>query len=352
MDTPYVPMTPAGPAFVNFLINNVCNSRCRFCTAEAQRQSGKLDRIDTSDETLGALTELHVKQQRDGQGKTLDCWRRWTTNMPWEAVPFMLGRYRADVRHVSLCAFGEPMLHPDFDKMAQYVIHSPNGLTLAVTTNGSLLHRCMEIGDAPGQLVISFDAFDAATFEHFRPGLSHARVVENMRAVGARKNHARRKLYAQMAVFERNHDQVFRMVQFLVDMGFHGLSINRGYDHGIAPEQPVPRSDPRVLSQIAQVKGAFPACSFHLIDNFTTHDGEWAMPKGRFCVFPWQQIEVLPDGSTDVCCRAIYESMGRYNENVWLGRTMHTLRTQLATFSVDPEMFPGCAACSLKGEPR
>jgi wyosine [tRNA(Phe)-imidazoG37] synthetase (radical SAM superfamily) len=344
---PDVLATPAGPMFVNFLINNTCNAHCRFCAAESQRRSGRLDRIDSHDVLLNVHGRLHARQQE--QDEALDKWRQWTTDLPCDAVPYMLERYRDTVKHVSLCAFGEPMLHLGFVDMVRCVIAHPGKLTLAVTTNGSLLHRCMEIGDSPGQLVISFDSPVAEVFKHFRPGLSFGKVSMNMRAVGARKNHSGRRLYAQMAIFERNQDHLVPMVKFLRDIGFHGLSINRGYDHGIEPEPAVPRSDPRVLAQIAFVKARYP--EFELIDNFTTHDGVWATPRGQFCQLPWRQIEVLPDGSTDVCCRAIYESMGKYNEDPWNSPTMNELRRQLSTFSVDSAKFTVCSVCSMKGEP-
>jgi len=137
------------PRMICLEITNVCNMRCIHCPYE------------------------QISQQKDYAPKF----------MPWEVFrkiadeaarfPGTIFRFVCD---------GEPMMHPDFMRMAAYA-KKKNISPLTVTTNGMFLSsgKSEELIKLGVELIeISLDAFSAKTYEKIRIGGDFALVLRNV----------------------------------------------------------------------------------------------------------------------------------------------------------------------------
>ena len=176
---------------------------------------------------------------------------RWERELSASSVDGVLSAYGRGLDNVTLCGFGEPMLHSEFPRVASAVAARTGGLSM--TTNGALLHKYPEIVAHPGVLVVSLDSPDAGTFEGIRRGLLFSTVLGNMRLVAARPRHPRRVLIVNMAVIPAQQPlQIYDMARLLSrEEGFQQLSPLRGVAlDALGVVQP---SEPCALIAIAAV---------------------------------------------------------------------------------------------------
>lgn len=311
---------PSGPQAMILMASWRCNASCVHCCWTALRNA-----------------DVHGE---------------WKRNMSASVVDDLLGLYGSVVPHVTLCGFGEPMLHPDFARIAS-AVSSRTGM-LSMTTNGSLLHRHLEVLDVPGYLVVSLDSPDPVTYEGIRRGLDFAQVLRNMRLAAERRSSGR-ILQVNMAVIRRNAGQILAMAALLRNVGFQRLQVLRGLSMdptgNVLGDDPIGEllcpADPLVLDQIARVRADFP--DIVLTDYFSSRDGPYFTPPGRHCVLPWSSMEVTTDGHAHPCCRAYETDLGPPEADPWRGGKMTRLRGQLEDFDVDPAEFGPCARCTMRG---
>lgn len=77
---------------------------------------------------------------------------------------------------------GEPMLHPDYDKMLEYV--GKKGLRCYITTNGMIYRpevvKIIRKYPSIYQIIISLDGFFQETIEKARPGSDYTKVIDSI----------------------------------------------------------------------------------------------------------------------------------------------------------------------------
>jgi MoaA/NifB/PqqE/SkfB family radical SAM enzyme len=320
----------SGPAHVTFLLGYGCNAHCLQCFHRAWRAPAA--------PTWSAES----------------CLRRGTVplvDLPIQDVVEVLALYSMTLRAVSFGSFGEPMLHPAFGAIIAHVAaHQPAGGWdgVGLLTNGSLLQRCMELGDLPGCLTVSVDAGERNLYEHIRYGLSFDVLRQNLLAFCTRKNHPQRRVGLSMTVFSENVAAIYDTASFAVSVGAAYFNIHRAVclDESLAKGGEVARDDPRVAAQIARARSDFPW--LQIGDCFARLDG---LPSGAVrepCNAPWSDLYVFNDGSVHTCCRAVL-ALGHWRRaDQWHGAVMSKLRKQIETGEIDANEYPDCFGCPLR----
>lgn len=120
------------------------------------------------------------------------------TFMPRDLVEECVAQIKSiqSVRHVYVFNFGEPMAHPDFVELIEYLdreltpLRKSRGLVVEMFTNGSLLRGpkadVLLRTNLLTSLILSFDGFgDKASFEKMR-GPFYDKVIENVNEFGRR----------------------------------------------------------------------------------------------------------------------------------------------------------------------
>lgn len=90
------------------------------------------------------------------------------------------------IKAVVLIGGGEPMAHPKFGELVKSL--AANQIKVGVTTNGTLLHRYMDVcAELTSWLRVSVDAGSDEVFQEFRPHASEksqfSLVIDNMKAM-------------------------------------------------------------------------------------------------------------------------------------------------------------------------
>uniref|UniRef100_A0A6H1Z8X9 Putative radical SAM superfamily protein n=1 Tax=viral metagenome TaxID=1070528 RepID=A0A6H1Z8X9_9ZZZZ len=331
---PEIPRVAPGPRKLTLMLGWRCNSACVQCWQMVARRKGQL-----------------LKQE-----------------LSVEAVKALVDRYRATLRDIELCSFGEPTAHPGFGEIIRIFhdgLKDPNTQwrMINLITNGALLHRFQELGDLPGMLTVSIDAPTDKLYSSIRKGLDLNQVLKNARTLAARSNHQNRTIGVNMTVFERNAGTIVEMAQLVQDIGLDYLAILRAEaltETDISNEE-LQASDPRVPPQLQQVRERFPELA--LYDYFT---GTTALPEPptpspdntpslihRYCQIPWTSMDIDQEGRAHPCCRSHRVSLGKATQShdPWLHPLLTRLRVQLATDTLDPNEFQDCAKCPMRGTP-
>jgi len=263
---------------------------------------------------------------------------------------------------VEVISFGEPMMHPGFDKIVEAVAlvrglpdRRYANLTLNVTTNGSLLHQHPALLAQPGYLTFSIDAAEKETYEKIRVGLHWESVLRNFQlACSAKKS--RRTVGVNLTVFEDNLSQIVPMARLCSEVGADYLSVLFGANlkSSSADGRELSRTDPRLLANIDRAKELFPNLTIH--DKATNRKPKYVpepkviQPGRSFCPLPWRQIDVGGDGHAHPCCHSHHTDLGHVlTDEVWTGEPYRELRRQILSGSVDPVRFKDCANCPHLG---
>lgn len=311
-----------GPRAVNFQIGDVCNAACVMCWQALRReQTGK---------------EARWQELRS------------------DVVEAVLARHGAHLNSIELVSFGEPMANPDFERILDAIIAASarpdrcGPFAVNVTTNGSLVHRHLRVADLPGWLTFSIDAVEAALYERIRVGLHWSDVQANVRACVARRG-VGRHIGINLVAFEDNIGQIVPTAAFCEAEGLEYLSVLRGVglERTHAAGREIAPDDPRLIAGIAEARVRFPQLQ---VNDYATGRtlpaaGTPPLPRRGFCPLPWSQIDIGPDGRVHPCCRSYAIDLGRYDEDVWNGEALRTLRQQILDDDLDPVRFAACACC-------
>jgi|MDTC01.2.fsa_nt_gb MoaA/NifB/PqqE/SkfB family radical SAM enzyme len=103
-----------------------------------------------------------------------------------------------------LVGFGEPMLHPKFDKLIKYA--KEVGCNVGIITNGSLLNeeRAKALLDAEVDAIdISVDAFSKEVYERIRVGLDFDKLLENVKMLVDLRNKMKKKTFVFCSIVEQ-----------------------------------------------------------------------------------------------------------------------------------------------------
>ncbi len=239
-------------------------------------------------------------------------------DMPWPLFRRVVDQAREFALEVNLHHRGETLLHPDAGRMARYAAAA--GLPCRLHTNATLLR-----GGLAGELLesglqrlsVSFDGFDAATYEARRAGARFAEVRENVVDFLERRNRAGRRLpRVSLEVLESAAGDDGERRRFAADMAVHGL-------------------DELIVKKA---------------HNWGGYLG--APPAGPVtaCTFPWNALLVLANGDVVACAQDFFASLrlGGAGEQplleIWNNEPLRELRR--AFKARDLAALPAvCAAC-------
>lgn len=238
-------------------------------------------------------------------------------DMPWPLFRRVVDQAREFALEVNLHHRGETLLHPDAGRMARYAAGA--GLPCRLHTNATLLR-----GGVAGELLesglqrlsVSFDGFDAATYEASRVGARFAEVRENVVDFLERRRRARRRLpRVSLEVLEPAAGDDGERRRFAADMAAHGL-------------------DELIVKKA---------------HNWGGYLG--APPAGPVtaCTFPWNALLVLANGDVVPCAQDFFACLrlGSAVEapllEIWNGAPLQELRRAFA--ARDLAGLPVCAAC-------
>jgi organic radical activating enzyme len=133
------------PIQITIDISANCNAECPFCP----RQSLPMN--------------LHGFMKKD---MFYDIMRQVEKKMP-------------SIRTIGLAAFGEPLLHPNFDEFAEYT--TALGYRVMIPTNMSLAHRHFDALLKLDSVMFSIEGYDKESYEKLRKNLSFETVYNNVK---------------------------------------------------------------------------------------------------------------------------------------------------------------------------
>jgi pyruvate-formate lyase-activating enzyme len=294
------------PAQVNVLVCNACNLHCMTCPYHSR-------------EIRPTHTTRYYSERR---------------SMSWELLERIAAECGAMRLPVRMGNIEEPFMHPG---IVEFVgrCRSLGVPAVHITTNGTLLtpDRGKELLEAGlTSLDVSLDAARPETYRRVR--------------------------HAELAAVEEH-------VRTFLDIRRRGgfrcrvlLSFVR--NHGVSAEEEeefvarwLPESDGVLLCQLAEYEGGssrFAAVHDVAQAKIREASGRWP------CLNPWQEMYLLPDGSTYYCCETIsklafetLENMGKLSEQgiaeIWRGEAFRALRRDLIRNRL--ERWPACQHCGV-----
>ncbi len=157
------------------------------------------------------------------------------------------------IKRVCLSMLGEPLMHPDLDKMAARAAEL--GLKPYLVTNAQLLtpelgSRLIESG--LDQMVVSVDGWDGPSYESRQAGARMDRLMENLEAFKAARGEAKRPLLASVTVLDAGSRARLDEVRGLLAPVFDDLRLMPLTDFGT----PGGEVDPRLLPGVKSWKRA------------------------------------------------------------------------------------------------
>ncbi len=147
----------------------------------------------------------------------------------------------AGVKAVILIGGGEPLLHAATGKVIRLLGEA--GLSIGVTTNGTEIHRHLEVlADYATWTRVSVDAGSAGSYAIFRPSRSarnlFSLVIENMRLLARRRNGILGFSYLLLVrrdlsgAVEHNFDEVFVAGELAMRIGCDYFEVKPSYNLG------------------------------------------------------------------------------------------------------------------------
>lgn len=274
-------------------------------------------------------------------------WGARTDETPTERVIELLQRYKDMLSSVELGAFGEPLMHTDFNGVLAACCDA--GISTNLSTNGALLHRHLGILDLPGLLSISLDGAEAKTFESIRPGLKYVEVIANMQLAARYSRHTSRHIGISMVIMQRNKRLVYDTARLAHDMGYNYFCPIRMYDFGLPHllAEQLPVGHPLVVEQLARVRADFPLLV--IADYFNDRYGLVQRPHVPTCPHPNSSLDFTPTGRAFTCCWTTGLDLGHWDDvDVWNNARRLRLQDQLEARQLDAQEFPDCAVCPLR----
>lgn len=318
-----------GPFHIELDWVDACNAKCFFCASSSIH----------SDKSL--------------------CWER-TRGILEEAR-------RGGLRSIRLAGGGEPLLHPDFEKLAGWL--DENDVVLdQVNTNGIALSDSRIAAlmvPRVGEVHVSLNYCDAESYaEGMRlPGQTFEKVCDGITRLNeTRKRDGSRfgRLTVQFFVYKKTLNQIVHMYELGKRLGADRISFWELY--GIDPALQYEQSDvPAIAAQMREVfqadadgrvenllwsRGAGPAIS--AIQNEIRPQ---AAPPAidydkRYCYIAWHSMTIIGSEAVYPCCyffdepRALDDLNGKTLGEVWRGANYRRMRQEFRRWFLSKVRVP------------
>jgi len=242
--------------------------------------------------------------------------------------------------YIILWGWGEPLLNPDFHRMAAYA----KGKNILTVTSTNLNRFSREearkmIDSGLDALIVALDGVTEETYARLRTGGSAGRVIENTRILIEERSRARAKkplVNLRMVVSKENEHEVEPFRQLARSLGVDMVSFKAfsTRQKGFA--------DPGIDERYAPGNEGYRWYRYR--DGFVPD----RKPKRYNCRFPWTKPTLFPDGAVLACEFDFrYEHVfGNINdqsfEEIWFGPKARQFRTQ---FKADRDCISFCRDC-------
>lgn len=227
---------------------------------------------------------------------------------------------------------GEPMLHPDFFRIADLFAR----MNPVIATNGHYLdrERCIALADSPlKQIIISYDGVSSGTYKIYRRGGDHELVTEGIRRLAAtvRERRSGLKIVLQFLLHRGNEHETRAAVDFAGSVG----ALIRIKSMQVLDPARAGEWAPSDNSRSRYVKG---------------DDGKWHRGRSprQGCMRMWSSAVITSDGDVVPCCFDKYarHAMGNIRNQsfaeIWRSSSYRDFR---ATVMKDREAVDICCNC-------
>lgn len=138
----------------------------------------------------------------------------------YSQVADIASQLRGHVISTWLSFQGEPMMHPEFFRIAELF----HGLSPVISTNGHYLDResCISLAGSPlKKIIVSYDGVSPESYTMYRRGGDHALVTEGIRRLTAavRERNSKLKVVLQFLVHRHNEHEVRAAAAFAASVG-------------------------------------------------------------------------------------------------------------------------------------
>jgi len=264
----YYHLTNRKPSNLNLEITWRCNLKCGLCPSRAGHgQKGELKQKDMAFDDI----------------------KRIIKKLP-------------QLRTVNFIGAGEPMLHPDFYEILNYLHKMRLGITF--TTNGTLIteQNVEKLTPNVDRVVVSVDSPNPNKYNEMRPGADYIQVCRNIHTLKKLKKDI--QINIQMLVTKDTVASLEAMVLFADAYDatlqlLHPIAFDKQMD-----QQHIHQGmDARLYEQfINDMKQRAKRERVNLYPRET-------YPNQHFCIAPWKSIMVAINGDLYPCCY-IYEGRG------------------------------------------
>ncbi len=266
-------------------------------------------------------------------------------------------------RFLSLNGVGEPLLHPEWDRVVQHAVRQ-HGASVGFASAGTLLGEQADriCRSGTGLIKVSFHGATARTFAKLASGRDLDVVLEGIRAVLKRRDELGTgpAIRLNYVVSERSRPEMAEAVRVAAGCGvrtvwFKGEVVQGGRHAGLTGEQ-----DHAALTEAVREAGEA-ARELGVDTNLAAWRRELARvgdvepdrrtpPPGR-CLIPWISVYVAVDGTLLPCCNCAFhpsdEGMGRLGVHgdlgrLWRSRGYAELRREMKLGTYRLEACRGC----------
>ncbi len=278
--------------------------------------------------------------------------------------------YLLGAGRVNDCSFGEPLLHPGFERIAGRIADA--GVWFGFTTNGLLLdeRRCQFLAEHAHRLtfVVSVNAARPETYAWLH-GASLERLLDNVaRAVRCARGvfpDQPPPLALSFIVMRSNEEEVFEFLELARSLGVRDVMLRHLFDlHGVATSQErqgrafVYENERLTLQEYQRLEAAIRAAprpeglrvqvTWNARESFLAEqaDGGVDLP----CCFPWKFLSLRPIHDQVSPCAFLKTSVARLSqvsiEEVWNGVVLVNMRESLLQGQI-PEICRRFGVCPL-----
>jgi len=318
-----------GPRILSINITSKCNIKCEYCIFQHESIKKFIEHVCTNTE----ITTEKFKEIID------DC-------------------KELKVKRINFCGWGEPLVHPNIEKMVDYV--DENGMMISFTTNGTLLTKLKNL-DKVDSITISISAANEKTYEALHHGTK--KLFDNiMHALDILSEREKPCVSLNFVITKMNYKEIPEILKLAASkkcvhyVYFKILEITPFNKHLIISE-----SEIKNLKEIIKRSNTFGVDSnineiYKIFSNkeFLRSGQNMNFSNARLikkCYVPWYYTIIEADGSVAPCCRGypiftvgnIY--MNSFKE-IWFSNEFKKLRSEMKnSININEKKWENCRYC-------
>ncbi len=184
------------------------------------------------------LVTLHLTDRCNSRCVTCDYWRHGRTDITRESVERLLPSLESLQTHEVLISGGEPLVHPEWDAIAERLRDS--GMRLWLLTSGlALVKHARRVAELCEAVTVSVDGADRETYEAIRGLDALDKVREGVRAAVAQGARVTLRVTLQRANY-RQLPEFVAMARADGAAGISFLAVDVSNPHAFARADPAP----------------------------------------------------------------------------------------------------------------